>query len=213
MEKYLDRLNPKLVVFDVYPKVFGLDGVESALDLIANDDVDAKEFELAARVNNIKTYNTLLYSFVRQKLSLNAGFKQPVHHAADTYIAGGYVESYKQYRSKRPITKGAYVINQKQKEAFERIIENLKKRKIPYVLIQSPISKKLYSSISNNAEMDKLFSGYGAYHNFNTSLSFPDSLFFDDNHLNQNGVNIFDKKVIDQMHLQKNASGKISLKL
>ena len=40
LNRYLNSLNPKLVVYEVYPGFLRNDGVESALDLIANDKID-----------------------------------------------------------------------------------------------------------------------------------------------------------------------------
>ena len=42
LDEHLDRLNPKLVVFEVYPVVFQLEGVESALDFIANTEFNSR---------------------------------------------------------------------------------------------------------------------------------------------------------------------------
>ena len=40
LKRYLERLNPKLVIYEVYPETFTIDGVESSLDIIANDKND-----------------------------------------------------------------------------------------------------------------------------------------------------------------------------
>jgi len=201
IKKYLDKFQPKLVIFDVYPKVFGSDGVESSLDVLANEEIDRNLFKLAFDVNHIKTYNVLIYSWFRQKFGLNKNFRELKHRNLDTYIEGGYVESYQKYKPKRPITNSKYELNAHQFDAFKQIIAILKDRKTPYVLIQSPISQKLYHSISNNTEMDSIYTKYGRYYNFNNTLKLPDSLFFDDNHLNQNGVNIFNQDLIKTLHL------------
>lgn len=66
LKKYIGHLKPSSVVFEVYPYVFSSDGVESSVDLIANDNIDKNTFLMAAKINNIKTYNTLLYAYVKR---------------------------------------------------------------------------------------------------------------------------------------------------
>ena len=45
---------------------------------------------------------------------------------------------------------------------------------------------------------------YGTYYNFNEMISLDDSLhFYDSHHLNQNGVNIFNAKLIDVLLTEK----------
>ena len=53
-KRYLDQLNPKLVVFEVYPKTFESDGVEAGLDLLANDKIDLNVIKMCFQLNNIK---------------------------------------------------------------------------------------------------------------------------------------------------------------
>lgn len=46
--------------------------------------------------------------------------------------------------------------------------------------------------------MDSLFQSYGKYYNFNEFIQMDDSLhFYDVDHLNQGGVNIFNEKLLD----------------
>ena len=40
LKKYIDSLNPKLVIIEVFPGTIVIDGIESSLDLLANDYMD-----------------------------------------------------------------------------------------------------------------------------------------------------------------------------
>ncbi len=91
-KQYLHQLNPKLVVFEVYPKTFESDGVEAALDLLANDKIDIDMIKMCFHLNNIKTYNTLIYGLFAQVFNLNKNFSEAKVIKEDTYIDGGYVE-------------------------------------------------------------------------------------------------------------------------
>ncbi|MBL0340159.1 MAG: hypothetical protein IPP71_04090 [Bacteroidetes bacterium] len=68
LKRYLHSLHPKLVVYEVYPATFTFDGVEAAIDLIANDRVGWDTYKMAFSLNDILTYNTLLYASLCQLL-------------------------------------------------------------------------------------------------------------------------------------------------
>ena len=60
-------------------------------------------------------------------------------------------------------------------------------------MVQSPVTKPEYE-VYNNDKIDLYFSGKAAYYNFNNRLVLSDSAdFYNGDHLNQNGVKIFNK--------------------
>ena len=59
VERYLDSLNPKIVIYEVYPGTFMNDGVESSVDLLINGENDMRSIEMAFNINSITTYNAL----------------------------------------------------------------------------------------------------------------------------------------------------------
>ncbi len=76
------------------------------------------------------------------------------------------------------------------------MIELLKKNKIQYILVQAPVTKKLYNSFENKLSIDSIYSNLGSYYNFNNTMNLNDSLFYDTHHLNQNGVTLFNKEFL-----------------
>lgn len=100
LKKYIDRLSPSVVVYEIYPYTFSSDGVESSLDIIANDDLDEGSLTTAFTINNIKTYNTLLYACIKRTLSgekpvnekptATHKTKEVISHLR--YINGGFME-------------------------------------------------------------------------------------------------------------------------
>lgn len=199
LNQYLKGLNPKLIVFEVYPRIFESDGVESALDIIANNEIDFSSLIMCFKTNNIKVYNTLIYGYYRQLLNLNRGFKEPLNRDRNLYITGGFVENkidyYKSLPSKKATKK--YDLNKTQLDAFKAILKKLRNNKINFILVQAPISQSLYDSYSNNNEIDSLFNSLGVYYNFNEIISLKDSMFYDSHHLNQIGVDTFNHSFID----------------
>lgn len=197
LKRYLDSLNPKTIVYEVYPNSFSSDGVESALDIISNDDNDIYSIEMALKLGNMKTYNTLYYDFLRELLNLNSSYVEPLKKRDEKYISGGFVEK-KVYRYKYEThNKSKWNTNSHQLKEFENIINIIKEKKIELILVFAPISSNYYNSFENKKTFDSIMREKGKYYNFNKILKLDDSLhFYDSNHLNQNGVNLFNRKLI-----------------
>jgi len=198
IKRYLKNLNPKLVIYEVFPTTFSIDGVESTLDIIANDVNDSLSLKLVLENNNIKSYNTLIYGYMQDFMGLNKSFSEPIIKGKDKYISGGFVE--KELSFYKPIefeTKEISLRNN-QLESFSEIVQILKNQNIELILVYAPIPSVNYNRFSNNYYFDSIMSSYSIYYNFNEILSLNDSLhFYDSHHLNQNGVDIFNKKLIE----------------
>ncbi len=200
LKRYLDSLSPKIVVFEVNPFSFSSDGVESSLDLFANDKNDLYSIINAVRINHIKTYNVLIYSFYRELFNMNKKFVEQKVKNEDTYVVNGYVEKKMRYFVDKPIQKLQSNISKKQISAFENILTKLKNEGIEYYLVQAPITKSRYLKITGTKDFDDLMKDKGTYYNFNYILNLTDSLhFYDSHHLNQEGVKIFNNDLIQRI--------------
>ena len=159
-ERYLEQLNPKMVIVDVYPKLFGSDGAECMIDLLQNTHIDKGLVGLTAKINNIKGYNSLIYCSYRQVIGLNKNLQERKVVDSEYYISGGYVETYKNYQ---PTIKyeESYVLLEKQMEAFNRMMTKLKERGIKVIIVQSPMTTKGYGLQRNSEVMDSIFSTEG----------------------------------------------------
>ena len=94
--------------------------------------------------------------------------------------------------------KKAISLNHYQLEYFSEIAQLLRSKNIELILVYAPIPKVNYDSYINTNYFDNLMEGYSKYYNFNEIVSLNDSLhFYDSDHLNQNGVIIFNKKLIE----------------
>ena len=95
-------------------------------------------------------------------------------------------------------------INPKQIAALKENIDYLKSKNISYIIVQAPITEKLYKSKTNNKEVDSLLSTFGNYKNFQEEIKLNDTLdFYDSNHLNQEAVVRFNEKFIEYFNLGK----------
>jgi hypothetical protein len=204
LKRYLDKINPKMIIYEVYPGILIDDGVESSLDIVANDQNDIESFKMALKLNHVKVYNTLLYSVFMELLNKNDSYVEDVHKGVDTYIPGGFVERKIKYYKNVKYKNNFWNLNDKQFTSFKNIISFIKKRNIRIILVRAPISNALYQSYSNNEFYDSTISKYGEFYNFNKIVRLDDSLnFYDSRHLNQTGVEIFNNKLIDTLFSKK----------
>jgi len=198
LNRYLDKLNPKKVIYEVYPETFKIDGVESSLDLIANDINDIYSLKMALKINNIKTYNTILYGFTRDLLGLNTSYIEKEIKGNDKYVSGGFVEKEISFYQPTEFKRKEISLRNYQLESFSEIIHIIKDKDIELVLVYAPIPKVNYDSYININYFDSIMKNYSTYYNFNEMINLNDSLhFYDSDHLNQKGVKIFNKKLIE----------------
>lgn len=197
VKKYIKTLKPKFVIVDVYPILFGVDGLESQIDLISSGLMDKEIVKMSFEMNNITLYNSLIFGAINDVFHLRKQKKSVPN--GDVYIPGGYVQTFERLKFKKPRFKQKITISATQLAAFKKTLEYLKANHIKYVIIQAPFAKSNYNSYTNNEEIDKMFSSMGEYYNFNKLLNLPDSAYYDDSHLNQHGVDIYDTKLIDML--------------
>lgn len=198
LKQYLDKINPKLVVYEVYAGTLSTDGVESSLDMLTNNKIDINAIEMAFKINNLMTYNTLIYGYFRQIFNINKNLVEPQKKGDDFYVKnGGYVETSYRKNKITPQKQGKWEINPEQITALKQNLQMLNERKIPYVLVQSPITSYYYKSKTNNKEVDDLLSKLGPYKNFTGDLKFDDENdFYDTDHMNQKTVEKFNEYFI-----------------
>lgn len=200
LNRYLNKLNPKKIVFEVYPETFMLDGVESSLDLISNDRNDLYSFMMMLKLKNIKVFNTFIYAIIQDLFRLNQSFNEPLRMGDDNYVSGGFVQKDLAFYKKSEHPEKTISFNPVQMEAFHEIISIINERKIGLILIYAPITRAEYISYNNNEYFDNVMANYGTYINFNKEIIFDDSLhFYDSHHLNQHGVMLFNHKMIDNL--------------
>jgi hypothetical protein len=198
LKRHLDEIDPKLIIYEVYPGTFSSDGVESSLDIIANDKNDFESIRMALAQNHIKVYNALIYGFYRDLFRKNINYKEELVKGEDKYIEGGFVEKELKYFEPMEFEENNWDLNGRQYEYFERVLLFIEERNIPVILVEAPITESMYKSFGNNSEFDAKMKQYGVYYNFNELIDLDDKLhFYNSHHLNQNGVKIFNTKLIE----------------
>lgn len=204
LKRYLDQLNPKLIVYEVYPQVFESHGVESAIDIILNSKNDLESIKMAFKLNHLKVYNALIYGLYRDVFKKEIDCSEELSIVVQSYIKGGFVETESLYFTPVEFPERQWHRDERQVESFEKALRLIDQRNIPVIFIQTPITHSLYKSISNNSEFDNWIRKYGVYYNFNELLVLKDEQhFWDADHLNQEGVEIFGSNVIEILFRDK----------
>lgn len=205
LQRYLKQLNPKIIICEISPLNFSSDGVESSIDLMSNDKNDFLTVSHLIKWDNIKTINTAIYSFYSDYILKNDYIETPKKET-DLYINGGFVEKELSfYTSKETFTNKKIELEDSQVSAFKNCLDIINAKNIDLYLVQAPITNSRYKSYIEINKFDQKMKEYGKYYNFNNLIKLNDSIhFYDSDHLNQNGVNFFNAKLIDLLNLNNN---------
>lgn len=199
LTKYLENLNPKLVIYEINTEWFGNNGSGAALDIISNSNpIDLAILKMVSRVPDIQVFNTTIYAIMKSIFDDDQFIESHEKYGQKYIKNGGFVESPIKFNTPEKFDERIQKIKPQQLESFVRSLKYLKKKNIPVILVRPPTTMSLYSSFSNNRELDSLFSTHGRYYNLNEEINLNDSLHFSDaRHLNQNGVVKYNHFFID----------------
>lgn len=198
LQRHLEKLDPKFVVMDIYPEILYLDGVESGLDLIANGPFNKDLIQMLMDIQHIKLFNTLIYAHLRAFLFKDDVFVESIKKELDQYISGGYVQrAFTEYDSTLDHLSHKNM-NPLQVECLNKIAHLLKDKALSFHLVSSPVTTRKYVSM-NYSEMDVLIDSLQIpYYDFNINSPLKDSsYFYDPEHLNPSGVEIYTNQLLD----------------
>jgi hypothetical protein len=197
LRRYLHRVHPAMIVWEISPASLISDGIESSIDIVSNQTNDFWSFAMSARQNHITVYNTLIYSVYLDVFRQNAAFTEARRKMDDMYVEGGFVQ--KDPQEYRIINRAPaeVIINAKQFAAFERCLSIIRESGTRLVLVEAPIARSLYDSYLHHEQFDAQMRSYAPFYNFNEILHLQDSTdFYDSDHLNHAGVAKFNSALI-----------------
>jgi len=198
LARYLHPDVPQLALFDVTPLVFSDRSVESTLDLIANDRLSMRMIGLGLQTRSIVVYNSMIQAAWSQITGVTDAYAEPIYHppSGDRYIAGGYVErEHRPYKAQnRELLPWAPM--QDQLEALQACIGQLRAAGSKVVLVNTPVMPTQQQSARQREEMRKYFSSLAPYYDLSTLLPADTSLFYDDDHMRQPGVERFNTELL-----------------
>lgn len=203
VNRYLEDLNPDFVILDIYPEMFLSDGVESSLDLISNDFNNIETLKLSFQLRNIKVINTWIFAVYKEYIHNTLDDTENMVQNANTYVNGGFVErKIKTFQKDSDIVNQEWKYNNVQWEAFKRILYKIKKTDAELLIVHSPRNSNFKYSEQGRL-IQYLHSENLLFHNYKDLEFLSDSNhFYDPNHLNQNGVALYNAYFIEQ-HFDK----------
>lgn len=203
LHQYLEQLSPDLVIYEVFPGTLQVDGVESSLDVLANGEIDRYALSMVLNVNHVKTYNAFILHSMYTLLGIDDNYQEDITINEDTYITGGFVEKELRFNEEVRDLKTRWKINPKQLQSLKENIAFIRGKGIEVLLVMAPINKTNYARYANRSEVDSIYNllAAGQYINYNKrDLELSDSIhFYDTHHLNQNGVEAFNKELIQEL--------------
>ncbi len=196
-KNYVTNGNCKLVILDVYDGAFHNNGFESSSDLIQNISSNKAAFEMATSYKNPQILNMLALRFINSS--------SPVLYQDSLYKGCGYSEKRDTLKYSLPFDEyeNRYLPSDVQIEYLEKLLQYFTTNNIPVIMVTVPFPKEkiveqhiIYSKIFTEMALKYKvqYLDYSFNNNFNSKTHFYDS-----HHLNQSGVNLFNKIFLDDL--------------
>lgn len=219
LEKYIEQLSPELIILDTYWAVMSenSDGEEASIDLSSNIEVDSNLVEMGLASKSMLAINSTFSNLVSQReLSLEQAKQREYRY--NTYVEGGYVAvegDYVTAKELRGLSDRTVKYSGSQLDYIEKIIKLAQKNGSKIILTRTPVTEELLVSVRNYEESliplqdmarkyNVLFIDFNMPKHRDAMGLVSTKHFFDKNHLNQDGVKIFNKYLLSQItHLKK----------
>lgn len=195
LRHFIPRMKPRLVVFEMFPLCFTMDGVESSVDYISNGFFTPDLIEPILHQNNMKVYNTLAFSSIAGALGFQPEFRRA--DPEDRYVKGGFVERKLTCHRPGPKSTERWKPEPYQIKKFRESLEFVKSSGCDILLVYAPVSRTFYEGYTNQDSLAAVLTKGYTYIDCNKQIALNDSLhFYDGHHLNTNGVREFSKMMI-----------------
>ncbi|WP_317898627.1 hypothetical protein [Aurantibacillus circumpalustris] len=203
IKHYINSTNCKLLLIDVFAGSFAKSDLESTSDLIENIESKNAACDIALNNSDVRTMNMA-------SLRLLTESDNSYYQNAD-YTGKGYsmnpdsmsLQKQEQYFAKIKLHDEKIEIDEEQMEYFKNIVDLCRMKNIKVVLVYSPVSyfdnykihKPFINLLKQNIRKSNIiFYDYGKCDSINTAYHF-----YDNSHLNQAGVEIFNKQLINKL--------------
>lgn len=200
LERYLEPLDPDVVIVDVYSEVMRLSGTESLVDLLRNRGVTPDLVRAAADLGTIEAWNAVLV----HATSVDTWHvdQRDVEQTSNNgiYVAGGFVRRERLRREDRDFRDVPGPFADSQIEGLARIARLVEQSGRRLVFVATPLPYATLAQIDDYDVFRSIVSDVASAHDatfldFNGEASVPElhdpALYFDADHLNARGVDAF----------------------
>lgn len=198
---YLHRSNCKMVILDIYDRVFTRENFESFSDVIQNVSSDPTAIKLAVSSHDIRAINTLALRYCNKT-------RGPINKDTTGYVQGFYPTSgFLKVPAKKRLTWN-YSTNKRQMEYLGRLLTYLKYEGIAVVMTEHPMPA-IYAPLDHElfvADIKKVADKYNVpFLDYMKAKDMTGIQYFsDETHLNIHGVAAYNRQLIadlQQKHL------------
>ncbi len=206
LKKYYSQLQPKIVIQEIYPLLLENDGTENNSFLLANEPIDMPLTKLAFNNFNLQNLNAWIYGAFRTILHLNDQIELPEKFGEDTYIAGGYSQKDEvPLDTSKTLIAREYIPLKEQIVALDSIQQFCKSKSCSLYFVITPVTSVEKHHILNWSRIIQQIEDIHSVHDFSRLPVLHDTLhFYDSDHLNQKGVEIFNPILINEIFHQRN---------
>jgi hypothetical protein len=215
LQRYLDQLRPKMVLYMLYQTALGLDGMESYYDLLSNTSVDESMVGMTGAMRQPQAWTALLATGVRNfRKPMSSYLQHSNPKREELYIQGGFVQTFEQMpagrlaRLRAPQPQWNYTMDSRQLDYMARCIELVRSHNANFVVCSFPIPVESRAHLANYEKTQQKIVSFlaekgVAYKDFNSDMSLDTArYYYDEVHLNQAGVEIFNAALIEWLRLQ-----------
>lgn len=194
LERHIDQLAPKTVIYVLFWGVMSGDGVESFLDLAKNMPLEPELVSMAMSIRDPRVFNALAMKALRFGASEELQRAKWVPELEEHYVRAGYVESSRRYDGKPYELASHITIDKMQREYLEQTIALVKAHKSKMLLVAVPVPKSTIASVDNYEEYREQVRALAKeeaidFVDFNDLIALEaDKHFIDYQHLNRDGV-------------------------
>jgi hypothetical protein len=194
LERHMQKLAPKTVVYVLFWGVMSGDGIESFLDLSKNMALEPELMSMAWSIRDPRVLNAVAMKALRFGAADELAKAKWVPDVEERYVGAGYVESNLRYDG-RPYELATHITVEKvQKEYLEKTIDLVQTQGTKMILVAVPVPKSTLASLENYDEYrDQIRALAKAksieFVDFNDLVTLKDDThFLDFQHLNHDGV-------------------------
>lgn len=227
LKRHISTLKPRLAIYEIYHPALALDGMESFYDLLSNTPIDIPMMEMAWSLQQPQAWTALLATGFRNLRSPASGFVQRGKEGRDDlYIKGGYVQTRatmpihrleglrKMFRDHAPTnTTAGPAFSPRQLQFLSECVEIVRRQGGAFIACSYPVPEEMQALLpgfrQRQEEVARFFQRLGVpYKDFNVDMTLDTAIhYYDEVHLNQAGVELFNASLIEWLRRENLLSG------
>lgn len=207
LKHYLYPENCRLIILDVFAGAFTGNQLESSSDLVQNTSVPSAAYDIAFHNKDVRSLNIAMLRYLSEN--------DTAYFLEQDYLGKGFsikrdslkTELKSAFLVKEEIRHKEFKLDQEQVTYLEQFLKTASDRKIKVILVYSPVSY-FYNDAIHQPFLETILPiikkyNYPFYDYSKCDSIQTDKHFYDESHLNQSGVEIFNRQLFQQLITDK----------